>query len=395
MHSWRAAVVAGVIAVHSAVPLLVSIGGGVAAPDRWLSYAVPALLVSAALAVVFLFDLPNTMYLVAFAAQWMMVYVVGVPLGDWILLELVLSAVLVAEFALIVEPLTATLTVTVAVSFLALQQGPTTAWNTPLPPVAPGDIAGMVVVDALVLAVAAAANTLRRREARALVANAEKDLVIQRLIDANMEYQRYALEIEQSTVQAERERISREIHDTVGYAFTNQRMMLEASTVLFDRDPGRLKELMRQAQDALNEGYQQVRSALRALRNVGGRGQSLDSRIIQLTRHFSDVAGMQVRYEAIGPTETGSAELDQALFRSAQEGITNAFCHGSARRVTVTLSRRDGALHMRVIDDGVGSQDVEEGIGITGMRERLAPFDGEVRYRSLSPGFVLEVEVPQ
>ena len=122
---------------------------------------------------------------------------------------------------------------------------------------------------------------------------------------------------------------------------------------------------------------------------------TLNSRIHQLTRQFSDVSGVTVRYEAVGPGGTGSEELDQALFRSVQEGITNAFCHGGARNVTVTLSRRDGVMHLRVLDDGSGSEEVQEGIGITGMRERLAPFGGAVNYRSLSPGFVLEVEIPR
>lgn len=322
--------------------------------DRWIGYAVPALAVSAVLSTVFAFSLPQTIYVITFLAQWLLIYVVGLPLGDWIGLELVISAILIAEIALIAHPTVALPTALGAIAFLASQQGPTDAWSVSLPAVPPGDIAAYVIVNVLTLASATAVHVLTDRMAIARAVSDEKNSVIQRLVDANMEYQRYALEVEQSTVQAERERISREIHDTVGYAFTNQRMMLEASTVLFDRDHQRLKELITEAQESLSEGYQHVRSALRALRNVGTAMPGLNARILQLTRQFSDVSGVEVRYEAVGPGGTGSEELDQALFRSVQEGI-----------------------------------------GITGMRERLAPFGGSVNYRSLSPGFVLEVEVPR
>lgn len=395
MRPWRFALIATVVVLHLGAPSVLLQGHYLEVTDRWIGYAIPALAVSAVLATVFLFTLPQTIYVIVFLTQWLLVYVVGLPLGDWIGLELVFSVILVIEFALIAHPAVSIPTSVGAIIFMAAQQGPTDAWSVALPPVTPGDIAGYLIITAIAGAAAAAVRVLTARVAAANAISQEKNAVIQRLVNANMEYQRYALEVEKSTVRAERERISREIHDTVGYAFTNQRMMLEASTVLFDRDHQRLKKLIIQAQESLTQGYQQVRSALRALRSVGTPVPSLNNRILQLTRQFSDVSGVEVKYEAVGTGGTGSEELDQAMFRSVQEGITNAFCHGGARNVTVTLSRRDGVVHLRVLDDGIGSEVVQEGIGITGMRERLAPFSGAVNYRSLSPGFVLEIEVPR
>jgi signal transduction histidine kinase len=395
MRPWRLALAVTVALLQIGTPLVLLQGHYPEVTERWVGYAVPAVAVSALLSLVVLFTLPQTVYVIVFLTQWLLIYVVGLPLGDWIGLELVFSVILVVEFALIAHPSASLPTALAAIVFMAAQQGPTNAWSLSLPPVSSGDVAGYIIVTTIAATGAVAVRVLTLRVAAAQAISHEKNAVIQRLVDANMEYQRYALEVEKSTVQAERERISREIHDTVGYAFTNQRMMLEASTVLFERDHQRLKHLIVQAQQSLNEGYQQVRAALRQLRNVGPAMPNLNARIHQLTRQFSDVSGVEVRYEAVGSGGTGSEELDQALFRSVQEGITNAFCHGAARNVTVTLSRRDGAIHLRVLDDGIGSEAVQEGIGITGMRERLDPFGGSVHYRSLSPGFVLEVEVPR
>ena len=386
--------VTAVVTVHFIAPFLLGLGYIHRVPDRWVGYAVPAIAVSAFLAVVFLFPWRQTVYVLTFLSQWLLVYVVGLPLGDWIGLETLLSAVLIVEVGLIAEPLTTMLVVPPALAFMAMQQGASSAWYITLPAVPPGDVVAFVSLNVVVATLVVLARMLHLRVLEARDVGTEKDGIIQKLVDANMEYQRYALEVEKTTVQHERERISREIHDTVGYAFTNQRMMLEASTVLFDRDPARLKELIRKAQTALNDGYAQVRTALKALRDVGPTSQSLDDRILQLARQFSSVSGVTVRYEAVGNRGTVPEELSQALFRSVQEGITNAFCHGQAHSVTVTLVRRDGALHLRVLDDGRGSDEVHEGLGITGMRERLRQFRGTVSYRTLSPGFVLEVEVP-
>ncbi|HKK48258.1 MAG TPA: histidine kinase, partial [Alkalispirochaeta sp.] len=235
MRSWRVAVIAIVILLHAGAPLVLLHGHYPEVTDRWIGYALPALGVSALLATVFLFTLPQTVYVIVFLTQWLLIYVVGLPLGDWIGLELVFSVILVIAFSLIAHPAVSIPTSVGAIIFMAAQQGPTDAWSVALPPVTPGDIAGYLIVTALVGAAAVAVRVLAARVQAANAISREKNAVIQRLVDANMEYQRYALEVEKSTVQAERERISREIHDTVGYAFTNQRMMLEASTVLFDR----------------------------------------------------------------------------------------------------------------------------------------------------------------
>ncbi len=394
MRTWRLILVVTVFLIIIATPLLIVPVHAPHIMERWLEYAPPSVTVAALLSWVFLFSLPQTIYVIAFIAQWALIYVVGLPLGNWIVLELVLSMAVIIQFALVSAPYVSIPTTLGAVLFMASQQGATDAWEIALPAVSSGDLAGYIIVSMTALSAATTIHVLLDHITDIRTVSAEKNNVIRRLVDTNMEYQRYALEVEKSTVQSERERISREIHDTVGYTFTNQRMMLQASTVLFDRDHKRLKELIVHAQESLAEGYQHVRSALRALRKVGGSTPTLNSRIYHLTRQFSDVSGVEVRYEAVGLAGTGSPELDQAIFRCIQEGITNAFCHGAAKNVTVTLARRDDAVHLRVLDDGRGSQEVQEGIGITGMRERLDPFHGIVNYRTLSPGFVLEVEIP-
>jgi two-component system sensor histidine kinase UhpB len=81
------------------------------------------------------------------------------------------------------------------------------------------------------------------------------------------------------------------------------------------------------------------------------------------------------------------AEMDQAIFRLVQEGLTNAVRHGHASHVWVAITADDHAVQVRVDDDGTGlSQERQEGLGLKGMRERLAPLSGQFALRPRQGG---------
>ncbi len=375
-----AIVVAG---LHGAVPFV-----------QWHAYVVTALAVSAGMSVFLLVPVPQPLVISVIMAQFALLYVIGYPVGTWVLLELLVHCALLVEVVAFTDTVPRAILGVGSIVVMALQQRPVSAWGVQMASPRTEDILSMVAIELLVLASAwvTAEAVVRRRQARQTARH--KDQVIQRLVDANMEYQRYALQVEQSTEQNERERITREIHDTVGYAFTSQRMMLEAGPLLLDRDPERLRGLIHQAQNNLNDGYEEVRNSLHRLRKVGRLPDTLDRRIVHLARHFSEVSGVQIRFDPARLPDSLPGELEQSLFRLFQEGITNAFCHGQAHNVTLTLCYRDGFIRAAVLDDGRGSDQVQEGIGFHGMRERLEPLGGTISYRSLSPGFALDVTIP-
>jgi signal transduction histidine kinase len=85
------------------------------------------------------------------------------------------------------------------------------------------------------------------------------------------------------------------------------------------------------------------------------------------------------------------------LYRSLQEGLTNAFRHGKADRVLVHLQQAGDMIILNITDNGrgSGSSGISEGVGLAGMRERVESMGGTIHFRNLSGGFKLTVELPK
>ena len=149
-----------------------------------------------------------------------------------------------------------------------------------------------------------------------------------------------------------------------------------------------------QSEDALNETRQTL-YRLRSVRSDRPRGMRA---IVQLVQSFKSATGIEVEFHNMGniPPSLGPG-LDSVLFRFVQEGLTNAFHHGKASAVWVNLWRTEDEIRASVCDDGDGLESggtVVEGIGITGMRERIAEFGGTISATNRSDGFELRATIP-
>ncbi|WP_020612850.1 sensor histidine kinase [Sediminispirochaeta bajacaliforniensis] len=218
--------------------------------------------------------------------------------------------------------------------------------------------------------------------------------VIDRLSEANLDFQRYVHSVEYSAVNSERRRLSREIHDSVGYSLTNILMTLEAAKDLMESNGVK-------ARDALDRSISEARSCLEETRRTMRRIRSEELRetvglqaIAHLTRSFSEGTGMHISVEYGNAPESLGAKLDLVLFRIVQEGLTNAFRHGMASQVRITLWVEEGVLLVTVSDNGKGSEEVVDGLGLSGMRERVKGVGGSVDFRSGPDGFRVQSMLP-
>ena len=232
-----------------------------------------------------------------------------------------------------------------------------------------------------------------RNQALAEVAHLKEG--VQQVVQANVGFQEWAASVEQSSTRRERLRITREIHDIVGYTLTNQTMVLQAAAVLLDRDHARLRELLESAEESARSGLQEVRAALRQLRIGAERPAAFLNRLHQLCRTFEQATEVHVELSGAQTPDLVPPELELVLYRLIQEGLTNAFLHGRATRVSVGLTVDDENLRVHIADNGTGAEVVTEGIGLTGMRERLAQFGGTLTYDSGSSGFTVWALVPR
>ena len=211
----------------------------------------------------------------------------------------------------------------------------------------------------------------------------------------NQRLQEHAKEIGEEAAQQERNRISREMHDSSGYVFTNIMALVDAAISGGGRDWSKLEDLLQTASSQARDGLQETRRTLRALRKIEpSLFSSIDS-IYQIARIFGETTHIEVQVE-IGNMERDYGQyINRTLCRIVQEALTNAIRHGRASKVMIQFWVSHGSLCMIVSDNGVGSKQVVKGIGLAGMEERLAPLGGSIQTSTPEEGgFRLTINIP-
>ncbi len=216
----------------------------------------------------------------------------------------------------------------------------------------------------------------------------------QQLTDSNLGLQLYASNAETESAGRERTRITRELHDSVGYALTNIAMMMRAARVLMDRDREKLAQMIDETHVTANEALREARRILYRLRSVDDetyQGMWAISRLVKAYRLATDV-DVEVHY---GNLEWSlGRRIDRAFYRLVQEGLTNAYRHGGATRVRITMWMGNDEVVLQIWDNGCGAQVVNEGIGLAGMRERMREIGGSVHAGNTPDGFEVIARMP-
>jgi signal transduction histidine kinase len=215
------------------------------------------------------------------------------------------------------------------------------------------------------------------------------------LARANLGYQHYASEAEQRSQGEERARITRELHDILGYTLTNNMMMLEAVASRVGRDPAKVRELIDLARDNAKVGLEKVRASLHQLRaREPAVQQTSVTRLYKLVDVFRIATGLRVTVH-YGNLPEGLPPAVESFFHFfVQEGLVNSFRHGAATEVRIAFWRTAAAIVASIADNGMGAAEIDEGIGLQGMRERLAELGGELTIKRAAQGFEVGAEVP-
>ncbi|TVQ19836.1 MAG: sensor histidine kinase [Spirochaetaceae bacterium] len=216
----------------------------------------------------------------------------------------------------------------------------------------------------------------------------------QQLTDSNLGLQLYASTAETESAGRERTRITRELHDSVGYALTNIGMMMKAARVLMECDQQKLAQMIDETQTTANEALREARRILYRLRSVDDetyQGIWAISRLVKAYRLATDV-DVEVHY---GNLEWSlGRQIDRAFYRLVQEALTNAYRHGGATKVRITMWMGNDEVVLQVWDNGRGAQVVNEGIGLAGMRERMREIGGALSAGNTPDGFEVTARMP-
>jgi signal transduction histidine kinase len=215
------------------------------------------------------------------------------------------------------------------------------------------------------------------------------------LAQANQRLRDHAAQVEELATTKERNRLAREIHDSLGHYLTVVNVQIGAARTILEQHRPRALDHLSKAQALTQEGLAEVRHSVAALRASPTESAPLPQALAKLAEQWN-AAGLRAKFAVAGTIRPLTPQANLTLYRAAQEALTNVGKHAHATSVDLHLDYRDeDSVHLSVKDDGVGSDSSEGGFGLLGVRERVQQLSGEVRVRTGSgKGFALEVELP-
>ncbi len=226
------------------------------------------------------------------------------------------------------------------------------------------------------------------------IARAEVERLNLELATANRKLREYAAQVQELAVANERNRLAREIHDSLGHYLTVINVQLEAAGQVFERDPQNAVAFVRKAQSLTQEGLTDIRRSVAALRSAPLDNQPLSKAIEDLVAELQ-ASGMVTQFRVEGDLPDLSPQVELTLYRAAQEALNNIRKHAHASRADVVLTAMPDRLQIVVTDNGVGGKRTDGGFGLLGVRERVKLLGGTFVAQSVSNGgFEFIVEVP-
>jgi len=227
---------------------------------------------------------------------------------------------------------------------------------------------------------------------QALTARAEQEKLRLEIEAANEQLRAQAAQAGELATTRERNRVAREIHDGVGHYLTVVKTQLDVAAALIPTQPDRAREAVTKAAKLAAEALDDVRRSVGAL-----RADTVRPPLPDLLRSLTDTGEPVPTLQIEGTPRSLEPGIEHALFRAAQEGLTNIRKHARATSALVRLDFRPTAhVVLELCDNGVGrSASVTTGFGLRGLRERIEVIGGKVDAANrLEGGFALRVEVP-
>jgi signal transduction histidine kinase len=250
----------------------------------------------------------------------------------------------------------------------------------------------------LVLAIAMAGIAVGEQASRMRLEVALRDLR-----ESHDQLTAYAAQVAELSAAAERNRLARDIHDSLGHHLTAITIQLEKAEAFRDRDRPAADQAVADARESARYALREVRGSVRSLRGHGPSAP-LSAMLAGLARQAG--AGEPHVTVTVAGDEAGvDAATRTVLFRAAQEALTNARRHSGARRISVSVTVDDREVRLVVTDDGRGfdptprdgpGRAVRDGFGLLGIRERAALAGGRAEVDSQpGEGTTVTVAVPR
>ncbi|MDP4088978.1 MAG: sensor histidine kinase [Bacillota bacterium] len=190
--------------------------------------------------------------------------------------------------------------------------------------------------------------------------------------------------LEEVTVLRERNRIAREIHDTVGHTLTTVLLEMEAGARYIRQDPMLAEEKINLAKGQVRKGLSDIRESVKLLA-AGRELKDFTASVKLLIEETMKHSGVFVKY-SLSELPVLTKEQENALYRALQEGMTNGIRHGRSTAFLFILKYENGNIRFTLEDNGSGNENITRGFGLTAMEERIKAVGGTLGIQSENGG---------
>ncbi len=225
--------------------------------------------------------------------------------------------------------------------------------------------------------------------------NEQLNKSLEKLRLANIQLEEYARKSEDMAKLKERNRLAREIHDTIGHTLTGIELGLKACLCFTKDQIGEVFVQVEKVYRLAQKGSQDVRYSLKELRPDALQRYSLLPALNSLVKQMNECTPCRSFLILEDEIPSLAAVQEELVYRIVQESLTNAISHGGATEIEVRIGFDGVNLCISICDNGKGSDSLFEGFGLTNIRQRVEYFMGTVQViTAAGKGFVLHVSIP-
>ncbi|MEY8354975.1 sensor histidine kinase [Lachnospiraceae bacterium 54-53] len=215
----------------------------------------------------------------------------------------------------------------------------------------------------------------------------------EQLHEVNEQLQKYSVMAEKMAETRERNRLAREIHDTLGHTLTGIAAGIDACLAIIGTSPDQTRKQLELISKVTRDGIKEIRRSVNELRPDALERFSLEYAISKMVSDINGVSDTRVYFDCKAQNLKFDEDEENAIYRVVQEGITNAMRHGHAGEIWVTVKREGQDVLIQIRDNGIGCKEMKSGFGTKHMKERIRMLNGSVTFDG-SDGFIVNARIP-
>ena len=213
------------------------------------------------------------------------------------------------------------------------------------------------------------------------------------LKNANDQLEKYAKITEHMGETRERNRLAREIHDTLGHTLTGLSVGIDACIATVELAPDATKKQLENLSEVARNGLLEIRKSVSELKPDAIERLNLDSAITKMITDMKSITDVEIYFDCRIEQLKFDEDEEMAIYRVIQESLTNAVRHGKAKKIWIVMDKADSMVKLEIKDNGIGCENIVSGFGTKHIAERIKMLGGSVEFSS-DKGFCVRAEIP-